>query len=310
MWAITLALVVSAQLGDAAARLRQGDGGQACEEQLARAREAYERREYEQARAGFGAALTHCGMQPPVLLALAQAELLSRDVVAALATLDRLATVGPLSVPALKVRAKALYLAARDREAEDALLTAAARAPGDADIPYDLGRIYYQQQRHQDAQRAFRQAIAIDARAYKAWDNLGLTSEALGDVDEATRNYVRAMAIAQTDAPTYDVVYANYADLLLKEGQYQKAFNAAAEAAQRNPRDARNFLLAGKALVKLEAADVAVKWLTQAVALDADYPEPHYLLARAYRQLGMLEQAQTAMTAFQAVSARAPKVRR
>ena len=67
MWAITLALVVSAQLGDAAARLRQGDGGQACEEQLARAREAYERREYEQARAGFAAALTHCGIQPPIL---------------------------------------------------------------------------------------------------------------------------------------------------------------------------------------------------------------------------------------------------
>ncbi len=127
---------------------------------MRRAREAYERREYEQARAGFAAALTHCGMQPPVLLALAQAELLSRDVVAALATLDRLATVGPLSVPALKVRAKALYLSARDREAEDALLAAAARAPGDAEIPYDLGRIYYQQQRHQDAQRAFRQAIA------------------------------------------------------------------------------------------------------------------------------------------------------
>jgi tetratricopeptide (TPR) repeat protein len=300
MWALTLALVVSAQTGDAAA----------CDAQLARATEAYERREYERARAGFGAALTPCGMQPQVLLALAQAELLSRDVAAALATLDRLATVGPLSVNAMKVRAKAFYLAARDREAEDTLLAAAAKAPGDAEIPYDLGRIYYQQQRHQDAQRAFRQAIAADPRAYKAWDNLGLTSEALGDVAEATRHYARAMAIAQADAPAYDVVYANYADLLIKEGQYQKAFDAAAEAAQRNPRDARNFLLAGKALVKLEALDVSVKWLTQAAALDPDYPEPHYLLARVYRQLDKPEQAQAAMAAFQAASARAPKVRR
>jgi tetratricopeptide (TPR) repeat protein len=321
MWAITLALVVSAQLGDAAARLPQGvhlrgsdsdgqAGGQACDGQLAQARDAYERRQYEQARAGFAAALTLCDMQPPILLALAQAELLARDVAAALATLDRLATLGPLSVPALKVRAKALYLSARDRDAEDALLTAAAKAPGDAEIPYDLGRIYYQQQRHQDARRAFRQAIASDARAYKAWDNLGLTYEALGDVEEAMRHYARAMAIAQTDAPTYDVVYANYADLLIKEGQYKSAFNAAAEAAQRNPRDARNFLLAGKALVRLEAIDVSIKWLTQAVTLDPDYPEPHYLLARAYRQIGAIEQAQAAMAAFQAASARAPKVRR
>jgi len=296
-----MALAVSAQAGAADA---------SCDARLRQARDAYERHEYAEARTGFAAAVTACGESPPVLLALAQAELLSRDVEAALATLGRLEATGPLSVPALKVRAKALYLSARDREAEGALLAAAARAPTDAEIPYDLGRIYYQQQRYQDAQRAFRQAIAIDARAYKAWDNLGLTSEALGDVAEATRHYVKAMAIAQTDAPTYDVVYANYADLLLKEGQSRKAFDAAAEAAQRNPRDARNFLLAGKALVQLGAFDVSIKWLTQATTLDPDYPEPHYLLARAYRQLGKAEQAQAAIAAFQAASARAPKVRR
>jgi tetratricopeptide (TPR) repeat protein len=300
MWAITLTLVVSAQ----------ASGAVGCDDQIERAREAYERQEYERARAGFAAAVTACGAQPRVLLALAQAELLSRDVAAALVTLDRLASLGPLSVPALKVRAKALYLAARDREAEEALVAAAARAPGDADIPSDLGRIYYQQQRHQDAQRAFRQAIAIDARAYKAWDNLGLTCEALGDVGEAVRHYAKAMAIAESDAPAYDVVYANYADLLIKQGQGQRAFDAAAEAAQRNPRDPRNFLLAGKALVTLGATEASVKWLTQAVTLDPDYPEPHYLLARVYRQLGRSEQAEAAMSAFQAASARSPKVRR
>ena len=310
MWGITLALVVSAQTGDTAARLHQGYGGQACDGLLARARDAYERREYERARADFTAALTPCGVQPTVLLALAQAELLSRDVAAALATLDRLETMGPPSVAAMKVRAKALYLAGRDRKAEDTLLAAAAKAPDDAEIPYDLGRIYYQQQRHQDAQRAFRQAIASDPRAYKAWDNLGLTLEALGDAAEATRHYAKAMAIAQADAPAYDVVYANYADLLIKEGQYQKAFDAAAEAAQRNPRDPRNFLLAGKALVELEALEVGIKWLTQATALDPDYPEPLYLLARVYRRQGKSEQARAAMAAFQAASARAPKVRR
>ncbi|MGV3518622.1 tetratricopeptide repeat protein [Luteitalea sp.] len=297
---MTLAVVVAWQVGDAAT----------CDDQLARARGAYERREYEQARAGFATALTHCGVQPPILLALAQAELLSRHVAGALATIDRLEALGPLSVPALKVRARALYLAGRDPEAERVLMAAAAKAPADADVPYDLGRIYYQQQRHQDAQRAFQRAIALDVRAYKAWDNLGLTWEALGDVAEATRHYARAMAIAQTDAPAYDVVYANYADLLLKQGHHQRAFDAAAEAAQRNPRDARNLRLAGKALLKLDATDVAVKWLTQAAALDPDDPEPHYLLARAYRQLGRPDEARAALTAFQAASARAPQVRR
>lgn len=301
MWLMAVTLAVSAHVGTADA---------SCEAQLTRARDAYERRAYDQARAGFAAAVATCGDSASVLLALAQSELLSRDVPAALATLARLESKGPLSVPASKVLAKALYLSARDPEAERVLQAAAARAPKDAEIPYDLGRIYYQQQRHQEAQRAFQQAIAIDARAYRAWDNLGLTLEALGHVSEAVRHYAQAMAIAHADAPSYDVVYANYADLLIREGQYRKAFDAAAEAAERNPRDARNFLLAGKALVKLDASDAGIKWLAQAVALDPDAPEPHYLLARAYQRLGRLEESRQAMAAFQAASERSPQVRR
>ena len=178
-------------------------------------------------------------------------------------------------MPALKVRAKALYLSARDREAEDALLKAAARAPGDAEIPYDLGR------GSTTSSSATRMPSAPSGRrspstlgAYKAWDNLGLTCEALGDVAEADPPLRQGDGDRTYRRPSYDVVYANYADLLIKEGHYRKAFDAAAEAAQRNPRDARNFLLAGKALVKLEAVDVAVKWLTQAVALDPTTAAP------------------------------------
>jgi tetratricopeptide (TPR) repeat protein len=301
MWSSLLALAVAAQAA--------ADNG-ACTAQLAIARDAYEQRAYARARMAFAAALTPCGMTPALLLALAQAELLSGDVEASLATLRRLESTGPLDVPAMKVRARALYLAARDHDAERTLVSAAALAPDDAEIPYDLGRMYYQQQRHQEAREAFSRAIAIDPRAYKAWDNLGLTWEALGDVEEATRHYARAMAIAHEEAPGYDVVYANYADLLIREGDYRRAFDAAAEAAQRNPRDARNFLLAGKALTRLDALEVSIKWLTQATALDPTLPEPHYLLARTYRRLGRNAEAEAAMAAFQDASARAPKVRR
>ena len=38
---------------------------------------------------------------------------------------------------------------------------------------------------------------------------------------------------------------------MIKVGDYQRAFDLAAEAAERNPDEARNFFLAGKALVQL-----------------------------------------------------------
>ena len=53
-----------------------------------------------------------------------------------------------------------------------------------------------------------------------------------------------------------------------------------------------------------------MRWFEQAIALNADYPEPHYLLSQAYRQLGRTADAERALKSFQAAAARAPKERR
>jgi tetratricopeptide (TPR) repeat protein len=281
-----------------------------CQEAQALGRKAYESRQYDQAAQHLARALKACGESPALLLAVGQAQLLSQHPAEAIAALDRIAAADSNYVAALKVKAKALYLLRRDREAETALQRAADRAPGDAEIPYDLGRMYYQQQRHAAAAEAFRKATVLDPLAYKAWDNLGLAAEALGDVAQAQQHYLKALALVHKDHPRYDVVYANFADLLIKLGNYQRAFDLATEAAQRNPDDARNFFLAGKALVQLGQSDLSVRWFERAIALNADYPEPHYLLWQAYRNLGREADAERALKSFQAASARAPKERR
>lgn len=284
--------------------------GQDCQEAQTRARSAYEERRYEEAATEFTHALSECGAKPPLLLALGQAQLLAQRSAEALTTLDRIRTDDTEYVPALKVKARALYLLAKDREAEETLKSAAARAPADAEIPYNLGRIYYQQGRHAEAADAFRRAIALDPLAYRAWDNLGLASEALGDVAQAKQNYLKAIALVHKDHPRYDVVYANFAELMIRLGDFQHAFDLAVEAAQRNGEDPRNFFLAGKALLEVGRSDLSVRWFEQAIALNPDYPEPYYLLARAYRRLGRTADAERALKSFQAASARAPKERR
>jgi tetratricopeptide (TPR) repeat protein len=284
--------------------------GQDCHDAQALGRTAYEARQYDQAAQHFARAVKACGQSSPLLLALGQAQLLAQRPAEALATLDRIRTSDAEYPSALKVKAKALYLLRRDPEAEDALQRAASRAPSDPEIPYDLGRMYYQQQRHAEAAESFRKAIALDPLAYKAWDNLGLASEALGDVAQAQQHYLKALSLVYKDHPTYDVVYANFAELLIKLGNAPRAFDLAAEAAQRNPGEPRNFFLTGKALVQLDRSDVSVKWFQQAIALNADYPEPYYLLWQAYRKLGRDADAERALKSFQEASARAPKERR
>ncbi|MGH9371065.1 MAG: tetratricopeptide repeat protein [Vicinamibacterales bacterium] len=281
-----------------------------CQDAQALAREAYEERRYERAAAQFARAVTACGPSAPLLLALGQAQLLARRPADAVATLDRIPVDDPDYVQALKVKAKGLYLLRRDSEAEETLKRAAVRAPADAEIPYDLGRIYYQLGKYTAAADALRRATALDPRAYKAWDNLGLASEALGDVAQAQQHYLKAIALVHKDHPDYDVVYANFADLLIKLGNFQRAFDLAAEAAERNPADPRNLFLAGKALAQLGRSDLSVRWFEQAIRLNADYPEAHYQLAQAYRRLGRAADAARALKSFQAAAVRAPKERR
>ena len=284
--------------------------GQECGDHMSLARAAYEERRYEEAAGGFARAVTACGPSAPLLLALGQAQLLAGRPADALTTLDRIPAEDPEYVQVLKVKAKALYLLRRDPEAEETLKRAGARAPSDAEIPYHLGRIYYQQGRHTEAAESFRRATELDPRAYTAWDNLGLASEALGDVAQAQQHYLKAIALVHKAHPRYDVVYANFADLLIRLGNFQRAFDLAAEAAQRNPEDPRNFFLAGKALVQVGRSDLSVRWFEQAIALDPDYPEPHYLLAQVYRRQGRTADAERALKSFQAAAARAPKQRR
>ena len=246
----------------------------------------------------------------PLLLALGQAQLLARHPAEALATLERISADSPDYVQALKVKAKAQYLLRRDDDAKATLKRAAERAPADAEVPYDLGRIYYQQGRHAEAAELLRRATTLDPNSYKAWDALGLATEALGNVGEAQQLYLKAIALVHKAHPHYDVVYANFADLMIKVGDYQRAFDLAAEAAERNPDEARNFFLAGKALVQLGRADISLRWFERAIVLDADYAEAHYQLAQAYRRLGRTEDAERALKAFQAASARVPRERR
>jgi tetratricopeptide (TPR) repeat protein len=285
-------------------------GGQDCQPALEEARRAYDERRYEQAAQHFTRAIEACKPSPSLWLALGQAQLLARRPADALSSLDRIPPEDPDYVQALKVKSKALYLLRRDPEAEQVLEQAATRAPGDAEIPYDLGRIYYQQGRHAEAAAAFRRATTLDPLAYRAWDNLGLATEALGDFAQAQQHYLKALALVHQDHPRYDVVYANFAELLIKIGNYQRAFDLAVEAAQRNPEEPRNLYLAGKALVQVGRSDVSIRWLEQAARLGPDYPEPHYLLSQVYRKLGRTADADRALKAFQAALARAPKERR
>ena len=308
------------------------------------ARRSVQKRQFEQAVLQFRQAFEACPQQSAVLLELSDAQAHGRHFQEAIRTAQqfletqhgsisgRLALANayfmaqrfdearreaalvlksdPAQSTALKLKGNIEYLVGEFDRAEDTFISLLDKLPGDEEAPYMLGRIYYQQGRFDYAIGQFQRVLKIDPRSYKAYDNMGLCYQALGDSEMATRCFLTAIKMVEKDHPDYDWAYANLASLLLEKGEAQQAFAAASKAADRNPLSARNFYIGGKALCKLEKTNLCMNWLERSVSLDPNYPDPLYLLAKVYSQLGQEQKAKQTLERFRAVKAKAPSVRR
>lgn len=246
----------------------------------------------------------------PGRLVLANSYLMAQRLPEALEQAEAVLKKEPAQPTALKLKGSIEYFSGRIDSAIDSFLVLLDRYPQDSEGAYMLGRIYYQEGRIDYAIGQFQRVLKVDPLSYKAYDNLGLCYQANGDTETATRYFLTAIKLVEKDHPDYDWAYANLADLLVEKGDAERAFAAASKAADRNPLSARNFYLGAKALWKLGKTDLCLNWLQRSVSLDPSYPEPQYLLARVYTQLGQDAQAKEALEKFRALKASAPQQRK
>jgi tetratricopeptide (TPR) repeat protein len=246
----------------------------------------------------------------PGLILLANLQLMTQQFEASQATIQRVLRANPKNTVALQIQGNLHYLRGRDQEAIDSFIQILQLEPQNEEATYELGRVYYQLNRFQPAMGQFKRVIQLNPKSHKAYDNLGLCYEALSQDELAIQHYLKALDLVHKDHPEYDWPYANLANLLLKRDENEKAFQLAAEAAERNPSSARNFYLAGKALSRLDKAEAALKWLQRSVELDQNYPDPRYLLGQIYVKLGRKEDAERELKAFREIQAKQPRQRR
>ncbi len=258
----------------------------------------------------FRAAYNCCPQNGGLLLETANALFMARRFADAKKTCADILAGDPNNAPAMKIKGNAEYFLGAFEEAISTFITLLDRHPSDEEGAYMLGRIYYQEGRTEQAIGQFERVLKLNPRAYKAWDNLGLCWQASGDPDKAVKYFLQAIKVAETDNPEYDWAYANLADLLLKMGDAEHAYAAAAKAANRNPNSARNFYIGAKALEKLGKDDLCLNWLQRATALDPSYSEPQYLLSRIYHRLGQQDKAEEARKKFEELKAKETSKRR
>lgn len=241
-----------------------------------------------------------------MLFDLARSQLLAVRAEAADRTLDEILKREPRHAAALKLKGDARYLLGDAAEAEHLFLAAAGSDPKDPEPRYALGRVFYHQVKLEQAIEQFQKVLELDPSHYRAYDNLGLALEARGEIGRALKSYEKALALVHKDHREYDSVYANLADLLYRQGDFERSFQCAAEAASRNPASSRNSFLTGRALARLERWELAAKWLRRALQMDPSHPAARYQLAQVYQSLGRHDEAEREFREMEKTAARKP----
>jgi tetratricopeptide (TPR) repeat protein len=170
--------------------------------------------------------------------------------------------------------------------------------PDSAENHYWLGRHYMDKQVFPLAKQELEAAIALDPRYMKAYDNLGLTMEALGDNDAAIKSYLRATKLVEEQKLDSEWPYLDLARLYNRLNDSKQAFKYATKAIERNPRADQAYFELAKVYRYWGQWDQAVEALQKSIEINPRSADYYYVLSYLYRKLGKLKESNEALQSF------------
>ena len=158
--------------------------------------------------------------------------------------------------------------------------------PTDPEGWYGLGRILFTLQRFQDAVDAFQRSLNLLPDNMKAANNLGLAYEGLNRTDDAIRAYRQALALDAHSPSPNEQPLLNLGIVLIHQGNLPEAESLLTRAAAIAPRDPRIHQQLGQLYLNTRQLPKAQQELETAIQLDPEKPALHFLLGRVLHQEG------------------------
>jgi len=191
-----------------------------------------------------------------------------------------------------------LSMAGKLDEARMELEQAARLNPNSAEIHYFLGRIHYTQNVFPLAKQEFEAAIRLDPSYMKAYDNLGLTMEGMGDDQAALADYGKAIQLMERQGGKSEWPYLNLGAMYNRLNKPELALEYSRRALALNPKSAQAWFETGRAHMAQQDWADAAKALENAIEIDPRFPKFHYVLSTVYRKMGKAAQSESEMTAY------------
>src|SRR6266576_2020256 len=163
---------------------------------------------------------------------------------------------------------------------------------------YWLAKLDYDARAYTAAISRLRRVIELDPNMMRAYNNLGLCYDSLGQFDEAIRSFTRAIELNRRQEQPSAWPALNLAASLISLNRLDEAVARLHEALSYNPKFPQAHYQLGLVLEKERKFEEAIAPLQRAIELDPLYPEPHYTLGRIYQRQGKREEAQEQIEKF------------
>jgi tetratricopeptide (TPR) repeat protein len=163
---------------------------------------------------------------------------------------------------------------------------------------YWLAKLDYDAREYTSAISRLRRVIELDPNMMRAYNNLGLCYDSLGQFDEAIQSFTRAIELNRKQEQPSAWPPLNFAVSLISLNRLDEALARLHESLSYNPQFPQAHYQLGLVLEKERKFEEAIAPLQRAIELDPSYPEPHYTLGRIYQRQGKREEAREQIEIF------------
>jgi len=175
--------------------------------------------------------------------------------------------------------------------------------PQNPQLLYYLGRTKYNENRFDEAVTLFEQCLSANPRNVKAKDNLGLSYQGLGKIEQAEAAFREAIELQSGAAHRDAGPYLNLGSLLVENERFEPAVPYLQTALTTDPHEVRAHRALGKAYLHLGRLTEAQTELEESVRMQPDHAATHFVLAQVYRRRGLADKAKEETALYTKLSA-------
>lgn len=259
---------------------------------------ALAKREYSAAETIVVAAVDRNPKSGELLKLAAAIFMLDRNPANAAIALKKAERIAPLPVSDRFLLSMAYVSMGKGEWARPELERLSAEEKGNPLFPYWLARLDYDARQYEKAVARLQVVTEQHPEFVRAWDNLGLSLEALGRLDEAVDAYEKAVKVNATQGEPSAWPPLNLGTLLTKLGRLAEATAQLKDAVRFDARLSLAHYRLGMVLHETHSDDDAIRELQESSKLDPSDPQPLYALARIYQSQGNEAAADAAFSRF------------